>query len=305
MNKPQLVVMAAGIGSRYGGLKQVDPIGPSGEMVIDYSIYDALKAGFSKVVFIIRREFEEEFREKVGRTIEKQVDTAYVFQEIETLPSGFEIPSNREKPWGTAHAALCAQDETDQPFGIINADDFYGQESFKVLADFLKEAEDTEDMYQYCMIGFTLQNTLSDYGHVARGICLETDDGYLADVVERTKIKKFGSTPKYTEDDQTWIELPRDTIVSMNTWGFTPSIFQELETRFITFLESRINEPKSEYFIPTVVNELIQEDRARVKICPTDESWFGVTYKEDKPRAEKEIRVLIEKGTYPESLWGE
>jgi len=305
MNKPQLVVMAAGIGSRYGGLKQVDPIGPSGELIIDYSIYDAIETGFSKIIFVICREIEEEFRERIGKNIEKHIDTAYAIQEMEDLPPGFDVPQDRGKPWGTAHAALCARNEVDQPFGVINADDFYGQGSFRVLAEFLKQTEDTEDTYQYCMIGFTLRNTLSDYGHVARGICTETDDGYLGDIEERTKIKKFGDQAKFTEDGETWIEVPGEAVVSMNTWGFTPSIFKEFETRFIRFLKNRINDPKAEFFIPTVVNELIQEGRARVKICPTEEAWFGMTYREDKERAEHEIRKLIEKGTYPESLWGE
>ena len=305
MNKPQLVVMAAGIGSRYGGLKQVDPIGPSGELVIDYSIYDGIKAGFAKIIFVISREIEEEFRERIGKTIEKHVDTAYVIQDLEDLPQGFKVPANRGKPWGTAHAALCARNEADQPFGVINADDFYGQESFKVLAEFLKQAEDIENIYQYCMIGFTLWNTLSDYGHVARGICTKTDDGYVDDIVERIRIEKFEDQVKFTEDGKTWVEVPKDAVVSMNTWGFTPSIFKELETRFITFLEGRINDPKAEFFIPTVVNELIQEGKARVKICPTNEAWFGMTYREDKERAVHEIGKLIEKGIYPENLWGE
>lgn len=305
MNNPQLVVMAAGIGSRYGGLKQVDPVGPSGEMVIDYSIYDALRAGFTKVVFIIRRDIEAEFREKVGKTIEERVDTAYVFQELDRLPPGFEVPQQRRKPWGTGHAVLCARGEADQPFGVINADDFYGCTSFMALADFLRQAQDTDDEYRYCMIGFSLWNTLSDHGHVARGICSETDDGYLAHIVERTKIQKFGEKVKFTRDGETWKELPRDAVVSMNTWGFTQSIFNELETGFRTFLENRINEPKAEFFLPSVVNRLIESGRARVEVCPTDEAWFGMTYRQDKSRTEQEILQLIENGTYPARLWEE
>jgi len=302
MAGPQLVVMAAGIGSRYGGLKQIDPVGPSGEIVIDYAIHDALKAGFDKVVFIIRRDIEEAFRRKVGRAIEQRVETAYVFQELDDLPGSFEVPAGRTKPWGTAHAVLCAKDVVTAPFAAINADDFYGPGAFRILAESLRNAEDS-DVYDYCMVGYRLGNTLTEHGHVARGVCTASAGGFLAEVVERTKIRRFGDAVKYTEDGENWIEIPADSTVSMNMWGFTPSVFAELESRFRRFLEKNINEPREEFFVPTVVNELVQEARARVRILPTDEKWLGVTYQQDKPRVKEAILAMVRNGDYPERLW--
>lgn len=303
MSQPQLLVMAAGIGSRYGGLKQIDPVGPSGEIVIEYAIYDALKAGFGKVVFTIRKEIEEVFREKIGKTIEKQVDTEYVFQELDKLPPGLTVPADRTKPWGTGHAILCAREAIDAPFAVINADDFYGADAYRLLCDYLKNARDTDDKYDYSMVGYVLGNTLTEYGHVARGVCDATDDGFLARVVERTKVQKFGDVIKYTGDDENWTEIDGGNVVSLNMWGFTQSVFGELEQRFPKFVEENMDKPKAEFYIPTVVDELIQEGKAAVKILPTDEKWFGVTYKEDKPRLKEVIANLVNESVYPKKLW--
>ena len=300
----QLVVMAAGIGSRYGGLKQIDPVGPSGEIVLDYAVYDALRAGFTRVVFIIRKDIEEVFRRKVGRRIEKHVDTAYVFQELDKLPAGFEVPPERVKPWGTGHAVLCAADQVDSPLAVINADDFYGKESFQVLGDYLSAARDSGGVYDFCMVAFILQNTLTDHGHVSRGICTAGENGELASIVERTRIEKFDQAVRYTEDDEHWHDLPADSIVSMNTWGFTPVFFDELRARFPAFLTENLQMPKAEYLMPAVVDALIREGKARVKVLRTDERWFGVTYPEDKPHVKAAIARVVDEGIYPESLWG-
>lgn len=303
MPGPTLVVMAAGIGSRYGGLKQIDPVGPNNEIIIDYSIYDALKAGFKKVVFVIRRDIEQAFREKVGKNIEPLVRVVYVFQELSDLAGGFTLPRERLKPWGTAQAVLSCRDAVDTPFAVINADDFYGASAFQTLGDYLREAEDQEGFYHYSMVGYLLKNTLSGHGYVSRGICSATAEGYLLDVHECTKIQKFGEVIKYTEDNKNWLELPPDSIVSLNMWGFTPSLFAELERGFVLFLNKNINNAKAEYFLPTVVNQLIKENKARVKVLHTGEKWFGATYKEDMPEIRKEIRDLIDRGVYPEKLW--
>jgi UTP-glucose-1-phosphate uridylyltransferase len=302
--KPTLVVMAAGMGSRYGGLKQIDPVGPSGELIIEYSIYDALKAGFGKVVFIIKEEIKEDFHNIIGKRIEKIVDTAYVYQKLDTLPEGYHSAEERTKPWGTAHAVMCCKDEVNTPFAVINADDFYGPSSFKEIHDYLVNSSDDKDRYQYSMVGFVLENTLTDNGHVARGVCTLDSEGYLKSINERTKIKKFGNTAKYTEDDTNWIEIPEESTVSMNTWGFTPSIFNEIEHRFPKFLEeSKENPLKAEFFLPSVVDELISEDKAKVKVLTSKEQWYGVTYKEDKAFVKKAIKKLVDNGVYPENLW--
>ena len=233
-----LVVMAAGIGSRYGGLKQIDPVGPNGEIVIDYSIYDALRAGFDKVVFIIRREIEDAFRKQVGRTVEGRVETAYVFQELTPLPEGFHLPPGRTKPWGTAHAILRAKDEVRTPFVAINADDYYGRTAFGSMAVHMRKAADTPAFYDYAMVGYVLENTLSEHGHVARGVCAADCEGYLVDVCERRKVQRFENGIRYTENGRDWIDISAESVVSMNIWGFTPSIFGELETRFPVFLRA-------------------------------------------------------------------
>ena len=295
--------MAAGIGSRYGGLKQIDPVGPAGEIVLDYAIYDAIRAGFGKVIFIIRKDIEDVFREKVGRTIEKQIDVAYVFQELDKLPAGFVVPPARQKPWGTGHAILCAKEAVSAPCAVINADDFYGPDSFKTMGEYLRQARDKDGLYDFSMVGFVLNNTLTDHGHVARGICTADAQGYLRHIVERTKIQRFGQAVRFCQDGETWTDIEPETIVSMNFWGLTPGIFTELEARFPAFLKANIEDDKAEFFIPTVINNLIQEGLARVKILPTTDSWFGVTYQQDKPRLKQEIQNKVNAGLYPEKLW--
>jgi nucleotidyltransferase-like protein len=305
MANPQLVVMAAGIGSRYGGLKQVDPVGPSGEILLDYAVYDARRAGFDKVVFIIRKEIEAAFREKVGRAIESQIDTAYVFQELSALPDGFTVPEGRTKPWGTGHAALTAAGEVTASCAVINADDYYGPSSYQALADFLNSAEDDDGgVHNFCMVGFHLRNTLSEHGHVARGICTASAEGFLEGLVERTCIEAFGDTIRFTEDNgATWTNIDGQRPVSTNIWGFTPAIFDELAAGFPAFLESAAGNPKAEYFLPTVVNNLIQAGRARVAVLPTEEKFYGVTYQEDKPELMAFIASQVAAGKYPEKLW--
>jgi bifunctional N-acetylglucosamine-1-phosphate-uridyltransferase/glucosamine-1-phosphate-acetyltransferase GlmU-like protein len=306
MWQPTLVVMAAGIGRRYGGLKQMDPVGPSGEIIIDYSIYDALKDGFGKVVCVITEEIEEAFRERVGKTIEKRCETAYVLQKLEDVPAGFQVPPGRQKPWGTGHATLCCQDEVHSPFAVINADDFYGRSAFQTLANYLRGAQDRGNVYDYCMVGYVLENTLTEYGHVARGVCTVNQKGYLVEIHERTHIERFGEIVKYTEDGEHWVKIPKASPVSMNLWGFTPSLFSELEARFLRFLqENSDNILEAEYFLPEVVGALIQEKKARVKVLPTDEQWFGITYQQAKSRVKQAIRDLIRRGVYPENLWAD
>lgn len=306
MSEPTLVVMAAGIGSRYGGLKQTEPVGPNGEIMIEYSIYDALNAGFGKVVFVIKQDIEEAFRERVGKTIEKQCETIYVFQQVEDVPEGFEVPPDRQKPWGTGHATLSCRNVVHSPFAVINADDFYGRSSYQTLCHYLRSARDRDGVYDYCMVGYVLENTLTEHGHVARGVCTVDEDGFLVEIRERTRIEKFGEIVKYTEDAETWVEIPGESVVSMNMWGFTPSLFLELEVRFPQFLqENRDNIQKAEYFLPDVVGDLIRENKARVRVLSTNERWFGVTYKQDKPRVRQAIRGLIRCGVYPENLWGD
>lgn len=305
MSKPALVVMAAGMGSRYGGLKQLDPIGPHGEIILDYSVYDALRAGYERIVFVIKEQIEDAFRDKVGRTIEKHCDTAYVFQHLADVPEGYALPPDRVKPWGTAHAAMSARRVVDVPLAVINADDFYGRSSFQVLGDYLRTARDVDGVYDCCMVGFRLDNTLTDHGHVARGVCTVDERGHLLGVRERTRIQRFGDSARYTEDGDTWIEIPGETTVSLNMWGFTPSLFAELEARFLPFLEGNAdNILKAEYFLPEAVGGLVREGKATVKVLSTDERWFGVTYKADKPVVEQAVRELIRRGVYPENLWG-
>ena len=304
MTDPTLVVMAAGVGSRYGGLKQIDPVGLNGEIIIDYSIYDALKAGFDRVVFIIRRDIEAAFREKIGRAVEKRVDTVYVFQELGNVPEGFVVPADRKKPWGTGHAVLSCKEVVRTPFAVINSDDFYGATAFQVMASYLRQAQDRAGVYDYCMVGYTLSNTLSEHGHVARGICEVTPDRFLVDVRERTRIQRFEDGIKYTEDGANWVTLSPDSTVSLNTWGFTLSAFSELDARFPLFLRKNVaNLTKAEYFLPQVVGDLVREGQARVRVLPTDEKWYGVTYQEDRPRVQAAIREMIQRSVYPERLW--
>ena len=303
MPETALIVMAAGIGSRYGGLKQMDPVGPGGEKIIDYSVYDARRAGFGQVVFVIRKEMEDEFRGHIGRRIEQQIETSYVYQELGPLPEGFTVPEGRVKPWGTAHAVAACRDAVRTPFAVINADDFYGPSAFQVLCDFLQTAREQEGGHEYCLVGYLLGNTLSEHGHVSRGVCEVASEGTLREIHERVKIQKFGDKIRHAGDGKNWIDLPTDSVVSMNMWGFTPSLFEELDAGFVEFLKGRGSDPKAEYFLPERVGELVDTGRARVKILRTDERWFGITYKEDWPFVEKAVRGLVERGVYPPSLW--
>jgi hypothetical protein len=301
-----LVVMAAGIGSRYGGLKQIDPVGPSGEVVLDYSVYDALRAGFDRVVFIIRRDIEAAFRERIGGRIERAADTAYVFQALDQLPPGFRVPEGRTKPWGTAQAILACREAVMTPFLAINADDYYGRTAFEAMAGYLGGlARRDGGPAEFAMVGYRLENTLSEHGTVARGVCEATPDGYLVGIRELLKIRRFPDGIKHTENDADWIPLEASSWTSMNCWGFTPGLFGELESRFPGFL--RLNTArlqKAEFLIPEVIGELLREGRARVRILPTRERWFGVTYPQDRPLFRSAILGLIEAGIYPRDLWG-
>ena len=304
MIKPTLVVMAAGIGSRYGGLKQVDPVGPSGEYIIDYLVYDALQTGFGKVVFVINRSNEGVFREKIGDVIDRQCETAYVFQELADVPEGVQIPVGRRKPWGTGQATLLCRPVIDEPFAVLNADDFYGWKSFQRLHDFLVTAKDGDEWGNYALVGFVLKNTLTEHGYVARGVCAVDPEGYLVEIHERTRIEKFGEKAKYSEDEgQNWVELSMDSPVSMNMWGFTPGIFNELETKFKLFFQETKRLDKAEFYLPVVVGALVQEGKAHVKVLSTDDRWVGVTYRQDKPDVENHIVKLVQRGDYPERLW--
>ena len=304
MQGPTLVVMAAGIGSRYGGLKQIDPIGPAGEVILDYSVHDALAAGFEKAVFIIRRDIEDAFREKLGRTFESRIETAYVFQELDKLPTGFRSPEGRTKPWGTGHAVLCSRAAVDGPFAVINADDFYGADSFRALATHLKTARDG-NVYDYSMVGFQLANTVSEHGHVSRGVCEVDAKGFLKGIQERTHIERREGAIQYTDDEKkTWKSLPEDMRVSMNTWGFTPSLFDELESRFTPFLAKNRGNLRAEFFLPSAIADLLALKKATVKVLPTEARWVGVTYKEDLPSVKQAIRHMVAGGVYPDPLWG-
>lgn len=306
MKKPVLVIMAAGMGSRYGGLKQIDPVDEQGHIIIDFSIYDAKLAGFEKVIFIIKKEDEKDFREAIGERIEKVMDVAYVYQDLNNIPEGYNVPKERVKPWGTAHAVLSCKNEIDGPFAVINADDYYGRGAFQKIYDYLVTHQDDEK-YRYAMVGYQLENTLTENGHVARGICEIDKDGELLRVTERTRIEKSGDGAAYTEDEgATWVSLPERTIVSMNMWGFTAGFLKEIENGFETFLQKGLQENplKCEYFLPAVVSNLLDEDRAAVKVLTTEDKWYGVTYKEDKPVVEQAIKNLKKSGLYPENLWG-
>ena len=284
-----LVVMAAGMGSRFGGLKQMEPIGPNGEVILDFSVYDAVKAGFTKVVFVIKHAIEADFKELVGKRIAKKVKVEYVFQEIDALPDGYTCPADREKPWGTAHAILCCKDVVKEPFAVVNADDYYGKSAFTKVAEYLKS-----EPKDYCMVGFRLINTLTENGTVARGVC-EIEDGILKTVTERTKIADC----KFTEDDgATWTDLAPDTVVSMNLWGFNPDIFGYISEGFNKFLDEKINVPKSEYYLPSVVSDLIENGTKNVKVLVAEDKWYGVTYKEDKEMVVDAIGKMVADGLY-------
>lgn len=304
MKKPVLVIMAAGMGSRYGGLKQIDPIDEQGHIIIDFSIYDAIKAGFEKVIFIIKKENEEAFKEVIGNRMEKKIQVEYVYQELNKLPEGVQIPEGRQKPFGTGHAVLCCKDVIDGPFTVINADDYYGRDAYKVIYDYLVSHQDDEK-YRYTMVGYALKNTLTDNGHVARGVCETDEAGFLTDIHERTHIEKRNGGAAYTEDDgATWYELPMDSTVSMNMWGFSKSILKELEAGFQKFLKEELpkNPLKGEYFLPFAVDELLQQNKASVQVLTSGDKWYGVTYKEDKEMVINAIAGLKKQGMYPEKF---
>ena len=305
MKKPILVVMAAGMGSRFGGLKQIEPISKQGEIILDFSLYDAFQAGFKKVVFIIKKENEDAFRALIDNRAGKYMEVEYAFQELDDLPSGYVVPEGRVKPWGTSHAVLAARKSVDGPMAVINADDYYGRSAFKSIYDFLENVKDT-DKYQYCMVGYQVENTLTENGHVSRGVCEISEEGLLTKVTERTKIQWRNDKIAFTEDEcLTWQELERGTMVSMNFWGFTHSMMKELENRFSVFLDKALaeNPLKGEYFLPGVVDALLQENKAQVKILKSVDRWYGVTYKEDKQGVVDALQSMKDKGIYPEILW--
>lgn len=297
MANPVLVVMAAGMGSRYGGLKQIDPVGPNGQIIMHYSIYDAWKAGFRRVVFIIKEELLDAFRERIGNAAEKLMQVDYVFQSPDKLPEGCTMPEGRTKPLGTGHAIYCVRGVVSEPFAVINADDFYGAQAFQCLYDYLKDAQD-DDKYRYCMVGYRVENTLTENGTVSRGICEADENGYLADIVERTAISRDANG---VISDPEAGEIAEGTLVSMNMWGFTPSFLDELETGLHTFMTDELpkNPAKGEYYLPFAVDHLIQNGQATAKVLQTSAQWYGVTYKEDKPVVVDALRRMTEAGLYP------
>ena len=301
MKKPALVIMAAGMGSRFGGMKQITPVDEQGHIIIDFSLFDAWRAGFRDLVFVIKPELEESFRETIGSRMEKYFNITYVHQTIDKLPDGYSVPAGREKPWGTGHAILCCKDVIDGPFTVINADDFYGPTAFSAMYDYLASNEDES---RYAMVGYRVRNTVTENGSVARGVC-EIENGLLTGVTERTKIFKNGADAKFTEDGETFVDLPGDTIVSMNFWGFTPKMLQELENRFPAFLDDAVvsNPLKGEYFLPSVVNDQLKADTAAVRVLPCEETWHGVTYREDLDSVKKAIADMKQQGIYEEKLW--
>lgn len=301
MMKPTLFVLAAGMGSRYGGLKQMDGLGPNGETIMDYSIFDAIRGGFGKVVFVIRKDFEQDFREKIISKYENHIPVEVVFQAIDNLPAGFTAPADRVKPWGTNHAVLMGKEVINEPFAVINADDFYGRDSFAVLAKQLMAMEGTKN--DYCMVGYRVGNTLSESGSVARGVCETDQDGYLTTVVERTAIERVDGKVSFKDEDGTLVTIADNTPVSMNMWGFTPDYFAYSEDYFVEFLKENMSNLKSEFFIPLMVNKLINEGTARVKVLDTTSKWFGVTYAADRQGVVDKIQVLIDAGEYPAKLF--
>lgn len=299
--KPTLFVLAAGMGSRYGGLKQMDGLGPNGETIMDYSIYDAVRAGFGKIVFVIRHSFEDDFRNKIIKKYENVIPVELVFQELDYLPEGFSLNPERVKPWGTNHAVLMGKDVIKEPFAVINADDFYGRESFAILADSLKELVGKTN--EYCMIGYRVGNTLSESGAVARGVCEVNGESYLTTVVERTHIERIEGAVKYKDENGEFVAISDNTPVSMNMWGFTPDYFDYSEAYFIEFLKQNAENIKAEYFIPLLVNDLINTNKIKLKVLDTPSKWFGVTYAEDRPAVVEKINALITAGEYPAKLW--
>ncbi len=299
--KPTLLILAAGLGSRYGGVKQMDKVGPSGESIIDYSIYDAIRAGFGKVVFVINKAIEADFKEVFEPKLKGQIQTEYVIQSIDNIPSGYSVPEGRLKPWGTAHAILVAKDIINEPFAVINADDYYGVDSYKTVFEFFKNRE--SEIPEYSMVGFQLENTITDFGTVSRGICKTDNENYLTDVLECTNIQRVNGIIGYHDNDSNWIELDGKTTVSMNVWAFKPDIFKFIEEGFKKFLSENVKNIKAEYYIPTIITDLIQTNRAKIKVLESTDQWFGVTYQQDRPFVVESIAKLVKSKVYPEKLW--
>lgn len=307
--------MAAGMGSRYGGLKQIDPVSDKGEIILDFSLYDAMMAGFEDVIFVIKEENETDFRALIDERAGKHMNVRYAFQKLEDIPEGYKVPEGREKPWGTCHAVMSARHLVNGPFAVINADDYYGPGAFQSMYDFLeKSAEEAAKeeaagtkpaQYEFCMIGYELKNTITENGHVSRGVCDVTDGGYLKDIVERTKIMRRDGGIQYTEDGESWVTLPEDTVVSMNFWGFSKDMMTEMVAGFPEFLDEALktNPLKGEYFLPGVVDTLLKEEKARVRVLRSRDKWYGVTYKEDKQTVVDALQAMKDKGLYPDVLW--
>jgi len=300
--KPTLLVLAAGMGSRYGSLKQIDPVGPSGETIIDYSIFDAIRAGFGKVVFIIRKSFEQDFKDIFISKLQPHISVEYVFQEIENIPEGLTISPERTKPWGTAHAILMAKDVIKEPFAVINGDDFYGSGAFQTMADYLVSLT-PDQQNQYSLVGYQVGNTMSENGTVSRGVCLADEQSFLASVTERTNIQYTHGGIAYTDSDNEFVFLKPETLVSMNFWGFTPEYFRQTEPMFVDFIKENNDSLKAEFYIPSAVDSLVSSKKAKVKVLKSNAKWFGVTYKEDKPLVIEKLAQLIKSGVYPAHLW--
>ena len=300
-----LVILAAGMGSRYGGLKQVDPVGPNNSIIIDYSVFDAIKCGFNKIVFIIKKENEQLFREVIGDKVSKHVRVEYAYQSTDMLPEGFAVPEDRVKPWGTAHAIYCCKSIVNEPFMVINSDDFYGRGAFENISGWIERTDFSADTYKVAMSAYFLKNTLTENGTVSRGVCDVNENGQLVDVIERTKIKRVDGVISYTEDEESWVTLPEECVCSMNCWGFPASVIDEIEKYFIDFLKNEVpsNPLKSEFYLPFLVRDLLSEGKCTVDVLETKDKWFGVTYKEDKPDVVKSIQALVDNGVYPEDLW--
>ncbi len=301
MIKPTLLILAAGMGSRYGSLKQVDPVGPSGETILEYSIYDAIRSGFGKVVFVIRKSLENDFNEIFIKKLRKYIEVSYVFQELDMIPKGYAISPDRVKPWGTGHAVLVTKSEIHEPFAVINADDYYGVDAYRKMSDFLTELTNVQSTY--AMVGFDLNNTLSEHGFVSRGICEVDEHSYLVTVAERTKIGRDQLGVAYHNEYGEPVYVNEQSIVSMNYWGFTPEFFSQLELQFQLFIDANYNNIKAELYLPTVMDELIRSRQAQVRVLRSSDQWCGVTYKDDKPMVVERIKNLVQSGVYPQTLW--
>ena len=300
---PALLILAAGIGSRYGGLKQIDPVGPHQQIILDYSIYDAVHAGFDKIIFVIRKEIEAEFKQIIGSRYQDRLPCEYVYQELDSLPTGFTAPAGRIKPWGTGHAVLVSRPAIDRPFVVINADDFYGRSAYEEMARFLAGSNTESDVSQYAMVGYWLKDTLSESGSVARGVCRIGPDRNLISVTERTRIEKTSEGIRYQDEDETWHPLTGEETVSMSIWAFTPAFFDQIKGLFQDFLKKNLNHPTAEFFLPGAVDHLIQNEKASVTVLESRDQWVGVTNPEDKPLVSSHLHNLVKAGTYPEKLW--